>query len=1087
MVALAADGDAGRSLHVGRDVDAHLVFHRTLLRTCRRRNIPLGKTWEFFSEDGARADITISVTGGSIGGFTALKILRTLTASFLALAFFGSTAVLALTTAEISGYVRDEAGHPIANASVTLASASYTGKTSTDQNGFYAFVGLQPDTYTISFQKDGYQPRSIAGVSVFQEEKHEQDAVLPKGLKTIAQVHSRSETSLVQPTQTADQYVVNQQTMEDITGTPMTIEQSQVLNALPGFTRTSGGAPTIRGGAINDLGYEMEGVDIKEPVLGLFTNNGALAGVQQLTVSVGAFDVASGNTNEGTINEIVKQGSYPGFADVALFKNAGYYYDGLAAEAGGGTKDGRFTWYGATHIVRDANVVGSGAFEPLAVGSTSNVSVNESVFNLFYRWGKDDRNQLQYFGETGFNTYWYNWLLDPSKTPYASNNQLVWASLAGGNCNYEGTALVENCGQLVADAMPPFPGQSNLNANTNYPDGENNQHAVQKIEWHHQISPAAFFSIDVSKAFEFDNFEVPWGGGAFADYSLNNASRNYGFVGTYSNQISSRHNITAGAATVTELPGYVAQQNDLSAFTFFNDWCYVKPIALTPQFGCPGTNGTPLATFPQVAYARNDTMHRNYAYVRDQWQPSSRWYVNWGLRWDNQKIDLPADAQEQGDLLNYDYGTGQYIQTAGPAIGSKVTNPSMFSPRMFATYTMSPDDVLRFGWGRYIDFAPELQVETKLLLDPSLKNCTISNGCFAPLPGYGVTNQVNNLYDQSVYDFNTYFNSQYEPVEPQYAGDYEFSWEHDFGGGWQAKVTPYFRKGTNYVVGSQAILKTLPSGAPLYGPYTWSNIGVVQSTGVELALKKTVATGLSGWLNLTYDNTMANYNSDYFPQVSYASIALNHFYHVSYAPPISATLGLDYTSKSGFKAILEVPYESGFWYGVGKKTFIYESFYPNGQEAPLGGAGTVVEPVQVPNTNYLNGAYGYYTVDPSNPGTFEHPNIIGSKGTVEGNDPGSIEAPGHAYFNLTLAQDFGPNHQYEIGVRMANLLGNFSQAVPITNPWYHNNGFGGYNANSGVNANAAYEPFQYNLSPEPYVSEPIGPERQFLFYFTTKV
>ncbi len=74
-----------------------------------------------------------------------------------------------------------------------------------------------------------------------------------------------------------------------------------------------------------------------------------------------------------------------------------------------------------------------------------------------------------------------------------------------------------------------------------------------------------------------------------------------------------------------------------------------------------------------------------------------------------------------------------------------------------------------------------------------------------------------------------------------------------------------------------------------------------------------------------------------------------------------------------------------------------------------------------------------------------------------------------------------------LGVRFGNLFGNFSPAVPVTNPWYHNNGFGAYNPNSGMNGNAALEPFQYDLSPNPYEAEPIGPERQILFYFTSKL
>jgi len=1049
----------------------------------------MGKTGESQSEDAG--PLGVYSLGNAVEEITRLMtVLRRLPliagALFLSVAFALSIArAPAATTGSLNGFVQDAAGHPLADVLVTIVSPSFSSTTRTNARGFYAFAGVPADTYTVSFSKAGFAAYAVPGVTVLQDQSQQQNTVLEKALTTIGHTQSRSMTSLVQPHQTADEYVVTPQREEEITGTPMTIEQSQVLRALPGFSWNSGGAPLIRGGAENDLGYEMEGVDIKDPVLGLFMNNGALAGVQQLAVSTGAFDVASGNSNEGTINEVVKQGTYPGFANIALFKNAGYPYDGIAGEAGGASRDKSLTWYIAYHGVRDANVVGGGNFMPLAVGATSNVQVNETVFNLFYHFGKNKRDQLQYFGETGYNVYDHNWYLNPDQTPYASNNPLVWASLANGNCHFEGTATIENCGKIVADTLPMFPTQTSYDSNTGYPDNENNQHAVQKLEWHHQFSPSSYFAFQVSRAFEYDNYNEPWNGGAFADTYLHNASNNYGFTATYDAQISDKHELTVGSGTVTELTGYDAKLNGLAAFTYFNDWCYVKPIALTPEFGCSGT-GTPLTSFPAVEFVRNDPLHRNYVYIRDRWQPSRRWFINAGLRWDNQKIDLPANAQEQGDLLNYDGATGQYIQTAGPKITSSVTNPMQISPRIFATYTMGRNDVLRFGWGRYITFATELQMETKAIISPSLASCNIANGCFAPLPGYGVTNNVTNLYQQSAYDFNTYLNSQYTPVEPEYASDMEFSWEHDWGRGWESKVTPYYRKGTNYVIGSQPIIATLASGYPLYGPYTYSNMGINQNTGVELSIRKTARYGLSGWLNATYDNTLANYNSDYMPTVSFASIALGQFYHVSYAPPLTATLGLDYNTKGGFHAWLAVPYESGFWYGVGKKTFIYENVYPNGQEAPRGGPGTIVVPVQVPNTNYLNGVYGYYTVDPNDPGTYQHPNIIGSKGTPEGDNPGTLQAPGVAIVNLTIAQDFGPGKRYQIGVRVGNLFGNFSTAVPVTNPWYVNNGYGSYGAKSGVNRNAPYEPYQYNYGPYPYESEALGPERQILFFFTTK-
>jgi len=182
-----------------------------------------------------------------------MKLLRVL-ALVICGTLLCSGMAFALTTGSITGHVKDAAGRPVADAAVSIASASYTGKTTTNASGFYAFDGVPVDTYTVSVAKQGYQPRAVPGVTVVQDEQVQQDIALESVLKTIAQAQARGATSLVQPGQTADQYVVNEQTLKNITGTPMTVEQSQVLRALPGFTSNSGGAHEIRGGALNDLG-----------------------------------------------------------------------------------------------------------------------------------------------------------------------------------------------------------------------------------------------------------------------------------------------------------------------------------------------------------------------------------------------------------------------------------------------------------------------------------------------------------------------------------------------------------------------------------------------------------------------------------------------------------------------------------------------------------------------------------------------------------------------------------------------------------------------------------------------------------------
>ena len=56
--------------------------------------------------------------------------------------------------------------------------------------------------------------------------------VLPREVKTIGRIPVRGSTSLVQPTQTVNQYQVNEQTIQAIEGTPQDISETALLNAL---------------------------------------------------------------------------------------------------------------------------------------------------------------------------------------------------------------------------------------------------------------------------------------------------------------------------------------------------------------------------------------------------------------------------------------------------------------------------------------------------------------------------------------------------------------------------------------------------------------------------------------------------------------------------------------------------------------------------------------------------------------------------------------------------------------------------------------------------------------------------------------
>jgi hypothetical protein len=180
-----------------------------------------------------------------------------------------------------------------------------------------------------------------------------------------------------------------------------------------------------------------------------------------------------------------------------------------------------------------------------------------------------------------------------------------------------------------------------------------------------------------------------------------------------------------------------------------------------------------------------------------------------------------------------------------------------------------------------------------------------------------------------------------------------------------------------------------------------------------------------------------------------------------------------------------MPYESGYRYGVGKRVYVFANACDSSLPAI---------PVSVLNTDLARSMCApgstqdaYYFTDPANPGTVFSPNITGSRGTPDGDDPGSLHGNPIATVNLSIAKDIGGHGKYwTVGVRVENLLGNYSPDAPSNNPWYVNNGLGSSGPGSGQNPNIGFEPYQYNLSSLPYENEPIGLPRMYTFFISTK-
>lgn len=344
--------------------------------------------------------------------------VRILLAALLTLSFLFQMVGLAQagTVGTISGHVTAAStNQPLANVKVVAASPSGHTSATTDARGFYTLVGLNPDTYTVSFQLQGYQPENFPGVTVVADQNVLQDATLAKTLRTIAQVHARSAGGAFQPNQTTDTYAVTAQQVTNIQGTALNDNADQLLKSLPGASSSTNreGAVIVRGGRANAIGYSFGGMSLVNSynnqisvlnqgnvpnISGQIDEGNILPtiGIQQLTLTPGVADASFSSTGTGNFNVIPKQGAYPGFSDMIVGVSGGHFKHSLAADYGIASPNGRWNEYAAFQGSNFYPNYGNGL--PCAEAQTCYLPgnrVNRTFMNnLSYHWGKDNKYGL---------------------------------------------------------------------------------------------------------------------------------------------------------------------------------------------------------------------------------------------------------------------------------------------------------------------------------------------------------------------------------------------------------------------------------------------------------------------------------------------------------------------------------------------------------------------------------------------------------------------------------------------------------------------------------------------------------------------
>ncbi|HTU69023.1 MAG TPA: TonB-dependent receptor [Candidatus Baltobacteraceae bacterium] len=273
----------------------------------------------------------------------------------MAVAFFcQGTWVLAGTTGGLSGTVNDTSGKPIAGAAVKATSASQIATTTTDASGHFVFLSLAPDTYTVSLEKADYDPISIAGITVFADQTQTLAFTMKPRLKIIATTVSTAPGALIRAGTTSDVYSVNAATSAKVTGLGggggldnaysaiATMPGAYVPVGQMGWFQTV----YIRGGDFDQVGYEVDGVPVNRSFDTYPSNTATSLGQQEVQVYTGAAPAdAQGQGLAGYINQVIKTGTYPGYASSDLGVGFPTFYHKANVEVGGASPDRLFSYY----------------------------------------------------------------------------------------------------------------------------------------------------------------------------------------------------------------------------------------------------------------------------------------------------------------------------------------------------------------------------------------------------------------------------------------------------------------------------------------------------------------------------------------------------------------------------------------------------------------------------------------------------------------------------------------------------------------------------------------------------------------------
>jgi hypothetical protein len=447
---------------------------------------------------------------------------------------------------------------------------------------------------------------------------------------------------------------------------------------------------------------------------------------------------------------------------------------------------------------------------------------------------------------------------------------------------------------------------------------------------------------------------------------------------------------------------------------------------------------------------------------RDQYSPSSRLHLDFGVRVDGEQNRFgqdQLDAATPSDV-SPDKVSNQFIR------------PREVEPRAALSYQLGPDDSIRMSYGRSTQFFFGQTLGTPFNLaelNPIYNSIAAKDSATDPAcgsgthgPGAGYTAVPGNYQNGANLGAPAYFYkcpnyavalaSEYDQqldapdlggYGPPTYNNFDFAYSHQFSKGilrgFASHSTAYVRSGFN--VEQNVLLLNGPpnpiTGQSSASVFTTTPNGQERTFGIEQQFTTPEIprgrSGVSGYLTFDYINeytrTPTVAGSAQLPILPGQLLASGQYFRAGFVPPVTFSSGFTYQTKGGIRITPSLLANTGYPFGVGSTSY----GYINGQL------------YTVPETNYGSGvpyagvggpgnAYNAsYFVDPQVPGSTLKPNIVANRGYNEASIAGGNKSPGQAYLNLDV--EFPLGSRATLGLQVFNITNNV-YTVPEQNTEY---------------------------------------------------